>query len=388
MTQTKRMQVNVKPEVVRWAISSSGWTIQDLSSKLRIKEETIEGWTSGDIFPTLNQLEELADRLKRPLAVFFLPAPPHEDPVPGDFRMLPGKSGKFDKETLLALRRARRLQDASRNLLSNKNEPLEPLVQHTTLNADPKETGNKERMEFGLSETGWVSLKNAYQAFNALRMLVEKRNIFVFQMKMPLEDARGFVLVDEMPSVIVVNSSDTIEARTFTLAHEYGHILIKESGINMPERAFNGDTSFNSNVGQTEIWCNDFASELLFPSEIAMRVFTENKGSLTDFDTIKRLSSKYKVSKSMLLYKMNKTGFMTIAQYNEMVDELIKKGRKAKKGGGGQTVEERVIRERGQKFVSLLSSNIERGFIDSNSAIDFLSIKSEDLERVMSKAEE
>ena len=73
------------------------------------------------------------------------------------------------------------------------------------------------------------------ELFNLLRDIIEDKNILVFQISMPVEDARGFAIADETPAIIVVNSKDHIEARVFSLMHEFGHILLKESGISLPE---------------------------------------------------------------------------------------------------------------------------------------------------------
>ena len=52
---------------------------------------------------------------------------------------------------------------------------------------------------------------------------------------MPIEDARGFALADANPKIIVVNSKDQIEARIFTLLHEFAHILLGETSISIPD---------------------------------------------------------------------------------------------------------------------------------------------------------
>ena len=97
MSRTKSEKIQVKPEVIKWAISTSGWSETELISKLKISEFTYNDWLKGNI--TIKQLENLADKLKRPLAVFFLPNAPDEKPKPKDYRMLPEKEGKFNKKT-------------------------------------------------------------------------------------------------------------------------------------------------------------------------------------------------------------------------------------------------------------------------------------------------
>ena len=95
MPQTKPVKIQIKPEVIKWAISTSGWDESELISKLNISEAIYKDWLKGNI--TIKQLEALADKLKRPLAVFLLPEPPVEDPLPKDYRMLSNKIDKSEK---------------------------------------------------------------------------------------------------------------------------------------------------------------------------------------------------------------------------------------------------------------------------------------------------
>jgi Zn-dependent peptidase ImmA (M78 family) len=40
-----------------------------------------------------------------------------------------------------------------------------------------------------------------------------------------MDDLRGFTLMDSKPFAIVLNNSDAIQARIFTLLHEYAHLF-------------------------------------------------------------------------------------------------------------------------------------------------------------------
>jgi transcriptional regulator with XRE-family HTH domain len=85
MPRNKLIKVKIKPEVIQWAIRTSGWEKSDIISKLRISASTYKKWLEGYI--TVKQLENLASKLKRPLAIFFLPKAPKEKPNPKDYRM-------------------------------------------------------------------------------------------------------------------------------------------------------------------------------------------------------------------------------------------------------------------------------------------------------------
>ncbi len=384
MSVKKSLNVEVEPSVLSWAIKSSGWSEEGILKRLHVNKHIFNSWLKCEKKPTLKQLEDLSSAIKRPLAVFFLSEPPKEKPLPKDYRMLPEKEGEFDKKTILAIRRARRLQRISKELSENIHEDIKTAIIHTTeLSDEPKEVAERYRDLFNIGETQkkWVT---SYNAFNALRDLIEDKNILVFQIPMPVEDARGFTLVDDSPAIIVVNSKDQIEARLFTLLHEFGHVILGESGISMSEYGL-----FLEKIDKVEKWCNDFASAFLLPEFIAKNEFSLNKEEITETKTLNRLSRRLKVSKAMLLYNMLKLNFISLAQYKSVLDrykpELKSKKKGGKKGFAAQTADKRCLSEKGQKFVALVMSNVEKGYITHSDALNYLSIKSKNLEKITSK---
>ncbi|EQD80608.1 DNA-binding protein, partial [mine drainage metagenome] len=79
----------VRPEVLRWARQSIGLSVSDVALRLKRPVEEIEAWEANGPYPSYLQLEKLAYQLyKRPLAVFFLPAPPEEISPVREFRTL------------------------------------------------------------------------------------------------------------------------------------------------------------------------------------------------------------------------------------------------------------------------------------------------------------
>jgi Zn-dependent peptidase ImmA (M78 family) len=375
----KSITVEVKPEILKWVVDSAGWKEEDISKKLKVSRDIFGSWLKGEANPTLKQLEDLAKIVKRPLAVFFLPQAPKEKPLPKDYRMLPEKAGKFDKKTILAIRRARRLQKISKELSENLNANLNKLVSVVKQSEDTKKIAEKYREEFKFDDVQRKPKTTPYEVFNFLRDTIEDKNIIVFQISMPIEDARGFTLVDDSPAVIVVNSKDQIEARIFTLLHEFGHVLLNESGVSMPENSL-----FVKNVESVEKWCNEFSSAFLLPETLAKAEFSQNKD-------VAKLSRAYKVSKAMLFYNMYRLNFVSKQQYGAFIDkykpEILKPKEKAeKKGGFRPTADKQCLSERGQKFVSLVVNNVDKGFITHSDALGYLSIKAKNLDKVMSKA--
>ena len=68
----------INPNIIKWARERSGYTLQEVAKSLNREVATISDWESGEAAPTYIQLEKLADKYKRPVAMFFFPEPPQE----------------------------------------------------------------------------------------------------------------------------------------------------------------------------------------------------------------------------------------------------------------------------------------------------------------------
>ncbi|MBU1199227.1 MAG: ImmA/IrrE family metallo-endopeptidase [Nanoarchaeota archaeon] len=375
--------VDIELSVLKWLIDSSGWTNEEMAKRLGISTPNIQKIIAGEKKPTFKQLQELSGIFKRPVAAFLLSKPKYEKPKPKDYRLLPEKADKFDKKTLLVLRKTRRLQKLSKELSRNIKYETKTKLEKAKISDSPEKMADKYRELFELTLEKQKKFKTAYELFNYLRDVLEDMNIYVFQFSMPVEDARGFVLVDDSPNIIVVNTKDSIEARLFSLIHEFGHILLGESVIDLPDVAL-------SSKDKIESWCNAFSASFLLPKPMAKDIFIENKAILTQRKTLNYLSRKYKVSKAMLLLSMTKLDFIQKKDYenilNQFKPDLKKEKEKVAKGGGGVSSDRKTLAEMGNKFISLVAHNYDREFITYTDALNYLSIKSKNFDKVLAKA--
>jgi len=384
MSGKQPIAVSVEPSVFKWLIESSGWTKEEMAKRLKTTTQNIEKMESGEKKPSFRQLEELSIIFKRPVASFLLSKPLAEKPKPKDYRMLPDRTNKFDKKTILVIRKARRLQELSKELSKNIEYGTKSKLEKAKLSDDPEKTALKYREQFNLTEEKQRKFRTPYELFNYLRDFLEDMNIYLFQFSMPIEDARGFVFVDESPITVVVNTKDNIEARIFSLMHEFAHILLGESVIDLPDATYTYKDNF-------EKWCNEFASAFLLPKDIANTTFNSNKSNLTQKETLKTLSNRYKVSKAMLLLNMLKLNYIEKKDYDAILARFEKeikpvKEKDEKVVGGGISSEVRCLSEVGNKFVSLIANNYDRDYITYTDALNYLSIKSKSFDKVLSKA--
>ena len=379
----KSMIVEANNEVLKWLRESSGWKIEEVGKRLGTTAETILGFESGKKSPTLTQLRVLSGLYKRPLASFFLSKPKEEKPLPEDYRFLPNRANIFDKKTILAIRRSRSLQNIGKELSLNIRYETVTKAKKAALTDNPELIAGEYRELFNLSLEKQRKFKDAYKLFGYLRDVLEDLNVLVFQFSMPIEDARGFALADDLPSIIVINSKDSIEARLFTLMHEFSHILLGETVIDIPDESL-------ANREKIERWCNAFSASFLLPKEYARELFEEYHGRLTETDTLNSLSRKYKVSKAVLLVKMLELYYISRQEFDNVLVRYApreaEKNAEKKKKMIGVTPDQRCLSEVGNKFVSLVANNFDKDFITYSDALSYLSIKSKNFDRVLAKA--
>ena len=170
----RSITVDVNPAVFTWLRESAGWSIEDVSKRLKTNEETVRAIEAGNRNPTMNQLRTLSLAYRRPIAAFFLSEPQKEKPRPKDFRMLPNRKNVFDKKTLLVLRKARRLQEIYGELSSNIHDQTKPAIENAMIQDSTRKLAEKYRSIFELTEEKQMRFRDSRHLFNYLRDRMEE----------------------------------------------------------------------------------------------------------------------------------------------------------------------------------------------------------------------
>jgi Zn-dependent peptidase ImmA (M78 family) len=375
------IEVNVKPSVLRWLRESAVLGVEDIARRLGTSETAVQAWESGDRRPTLRTLEELSVFLKRPLAAFLLPQRPSEPPLPTDFRSLPGK-GKLPmgRATRLAIREARRMQTVASDLTAQLGSPPRARIRKITLQTDPTAIAEVERTRLGIDldeQAGWAS---AHAAFSQWRRAVEQLSVLVFQLPMPVQEARGFSLTDGGLPAIVVNSSDAITARIFTLFHEYAHLLLDAAGVCLPHEGAEDD-------GRVEKFCNHFAGALLVPKAALLAderaKLIARAASVADTD-LEQLAARFKVSKQVVWRRLQVCGLISTARYQAKLHRWQRQlpGAPRKKPSFGVSPARRCVGQKGRLFTSAVLEAKERDLITYSDVADYLSVRVKHLDGV------
>ena len=368
------IQIPVNPEVLKWARESSGVPVEDAAERLKVSPAAFSRLEAEQGALTLTQARTLASYFKRPLAAFLLPSPPPEPALPSDFRTLPGNRGRLDRKTRLAIRKAQRLRSIAKELMQATGRGITPQLGKANIGEPVDGTPSRERERLGITvETQW-QWRNEWEAFREWRAAIERNNILVFQFPMPVEDVRGFSLADEEPYAIVVNSSDAVRARIFTLFHEYGHLLLHTPGICLPQL----DGRRQKHGVEVERWCNSFAGTFLVPDVglTAAPQFAQGelKGQALS-DALGRVAREFKVSEQVALWRLHELGMVPKQQFHAAMQRLAARGKPTKKRGGAVAPAKRSVAENGALFTSLVLEAQGKGLVTFSDVADYLGLR-------------
>ncbi|MGD0743412.1 MAG: XRE family transcriptional regulator [Acidimicrobiales bacterium] len=253
----------VEPELLTWARSTAGLDLAEAARKAAVDVDRLANWENGEQRPTIAKLRDLARVYRRPLAAFYLPEPPEDPRPPKDFRRLPGEvAGVESPELRYELRKAIARRDFALELLVANDEEAPVLGLQAQLTDAPEHLGSKIRRYLGVTPREQARWLPPYGAFNAWRDAIEFAGVLVTQLTdVELSEVRGFSISDQPLAVIAVNIKDAPNGRTFSLMHEFVHVILRQGGLCDLE----DEEDRPRDLLNVERFCNRTAAEALMP---------------------------------------------------------------------------------------------------------------------------
>ena len=362
----------INPNIVKWARERSGYTTEAIATALNKDVSIVNDWESGERALTYVQLEQVADKYKRPIAIFFFPEPPEEENIGENPTLRSSDNDRLDPRIHILLRQAyaRQISLMELNLGANPSEKKIFRDLQTRLATDsPTALAQQTRVYLNISINKQTKWSSASEALDNWKDSVEENGIFVFKDAFKDDSVDGFCLVhDEFP-VIYLNNSRRSVRQIFSLFHELGHLLLGENGITRRTNPISGNI---------EAFCNQFASECLVPLD---DLETQLNFSEYDDNTIEVLAARYKVSRPVILLKLVNRGILTQKYYNERVgqwnrehERRIEKetGRKQPSGGNYHNTHAVYL---GYRFMDLAFSKYRQGYCSIEQLAEYLSTK-------------
>jgi Zn-dependent peptidase ImmA (M78 family)/transcriptional regulator with XRE-family HTH domain len=370
----------INPALLVWARQSINLPQERAAAVLDVSLTTLQSWESGDQFPTIVQLRKVSEKYRRPLGVFFLPVPPVDPAPPHDFRTVtPGHIEALSPELLIELRRARARRAIALELLSDLERTPTTLQLRVRVEDDAEQVGTRVRNYLRVRLTDQAGWTIEGEAFRGWKAAMERRGVLVFQMRrVSYREVRGFSIAEYPLPVIVVNGSDFANAKTFTLLHEFVHLLLHLSGICDPLALVRPRRSFNSRI---ESFCNHVAAAALVPASSLLNqplVATQEDREDWSDDVLRQIARTYAVSTLVIVRRLLTLGWTTAQfydSYHERIVALAERHRSERTQEGGAPRPVMVLADMGRAFTSTVLEAYENQVIGASDVSEYLRVK-------------
>lgn len=352
-----------------WALERSGKAMDELEPRF----PKLDQWLTGEVRPTLKQLESYAKAVYVPLGYLFLPEPPEETiPIP-DLRTMGSRGvAQVSPNMLDTIYLCQRRQAWYRDYCRTAGEDQCSFVGSVTLDRRVTDAVAVIRDELGFTMEARRSCRTWEDALRQFIRLAEAAGVLVMvngvvgnnnTRKLDPNEFRGFALVDEYAPLVFINGKDTKAAQIFTLAHELAHLWLGESALS--------DVAPNTAPShQIERWCNEVAAELLVP----MDDFIANLPASDPLDALGKLARHYKVSSLVIIRRIYDAGRISYPVYQQAYEAELDRLLTINRGSGGRfylTQEARAS----HRFVRALVASTLEGHTLYRDAFQLLGIK-------------
>lgn len=308
----REKMTSINPNILVWFRNVSGASIDEVSQKFG--KDRIHNWENGIDYPTYNQLQQLCDFYRKPIAVCFFSEPPEYKNLGTSFRTVPSEI----KELLLN-RRIKKLIDEARTMqinlyeLNESGNPRYSLFSSYVFSQNIYVMAKELRSHLDVKIDTQKLIRTSADHFEFWREKFSNMGIYVFKAAFGDNSTSGFCLFDDTFPVIYINNSLSFTRQIFTLFHEMCHIICKTSGIDMLN-----DNSYHANLNEYELSiersCNAFAGAFLVPN-VDFKKQISGKQPTEEF--VSKLASTYGVSREVILRKFLDIKWISQDEYTE-----------------------------------------------------------------------
>lgn len=299
-------RISVSPDMLRWARDRARLDVFALEARF----PKLAAWETGEVQPTLKQLEDYARATHAPIGYFFLPEPPAEPmPIP-DFRTMANRAITQPSPNLLdTIYACQERQAWYRDFELVNGEPPLPFIGTMNTGVAPVQAAEQIRARLSFDVDARRDCRTWTEALRMFIEQAEQAGVMVMVSGVVLnnnyrhldpQEFRGFALVDAHAPLVFINGGDSKAAQMFTLAHELAHLWLGQSALSDVSA---GEASGNA----VETWCNHVAAELLVPMNVF--VLELRAGEPLD-ETLARLARRFKVSTLVILRRLADAGVL------------------------------------------------------------------------------
>lgn len=362
----------ITPALVQWARERAGYSLEDAS--LIFKK--IATWESGAGLPSYAQLEEMADKFKTPIAVFFFPTPPVLPSIQQSFRTLPANEfAAIPRNIRLLLRRAQAMQINLVELNDGVNPSKSLITRDLKIspNTSIDSIAAEIRNYLGVSIEEQASWKSADEALDQWREIVAARaGVYVFKDAFHATNYFGFCIYDAEFPVVYINNSATKSRQIFTLFHELGHLLFHTSGIDILDNSYLNYQ--NDENRQIEIICNGLAAKILVPDHVLDKMLVDVKISRGAAEQIAKF---FNVSRELIYRKFLDRKMIGFGEYSAAADAWAAQVKTKISSSGNYYNSHRAYL--GQRYIDLAFTRYYQKRFDQGQLAEYLNLKPKSL---------
>ncbi len=347
----------VNHKMLVWAREHAGYKLETAGEKLKLPPEKLRAWEEGKKQPSVRQAENLAKKYHCSFSLFSLQEPPQVTPLATEYRRLPGvKVGEETPELRFALRDIIYRRKVALNLIEELGEPQKDFSLSAKLRENPEDLASRIRKILNVSLDTQFGWKSESQSWKGWRSAIEEIGILVLLFTdVELEEIRGVSVFHQKLPVIGINNKER-SSRTFTLLHEFVHILLKQG---LDEQPAMEEKRSVKEWNEVERFAENVAGAMLMPVN-ALRteqlIQSRRPSDSWTIQEIQRFAKKYKVTPLAFATRLLVLGLMSPISYrdwkdqwNEFLDEHPQKN-----GGGFATHAEKALNRNGNTFTTLV----------------------------------
>ena len=381
---------SVNPQILSWARETAGLSQVEAAEKLGFRDgkrasavSKLAALEAGEAEPTRPQLARMAQQYRRPLLSFYLSQPPAKGDRGTDFRSVSAGNAPTNEAALDALvRNMRARQSMVRAILEEleEDEPI-PFVGSCSMAQGATSVLDSLMLSLDVDLATYRKHRNAADAFNWLRLRVERQRVFVlvkgdlgnYRSAMDVEVFRGFSIADDIAPFIVINDQDARPAWSFTLLHEMVHLLLGQTGV--------GSARADSDI---ERFCDEVAGEFLLPSREIDALDFGNGADFTEAaQRVSEFADQRNLSRTMVAYKAYRRDRIDREVYGQLSAAFRQQWRESRErdrrinrdreGGPSYYV---VRRHRlGDRIANVVGSALRSGDLTTSKAAKILDLK-------------
>ena len=383
------MKATINKHTLSQICDHYGVTNEYLALRVKCTPEQILQWKSShcDDLPSMTQAKVLAKSLRIPLAsLYFEPANFHFEKLPRLTNKRAIGEGCVDDFSIVNLAVLDLLNLRSLVLEIEEHLKIQHNVFNISIDADlgAKKYASTLRHALQISRADQKAAKSPRQFFLLIRQSIERLGVLVAGFSgVDVSVLRGIAVSPGKIPVIGFNEEDSYSAKSFTLIHELVHIISHQSV------ACNDFASFAHD--STEVFCNSVAGNFLVPEESLLSekeiVILHKEGKTIDVSDLRRIASRYSVSREVITRRMFDLGLLTQDQYDAYVATFAqqlaeRRAKQSKSSFGGRDMGRALFDKNGYMVTGALFAGVNSGLYSTLDVSDFLGTRIRNVNKV------